>query len=107
MTVQVKFKQYVQGMVTDGGTTVRRGVKDHSLHNAGRRLRSTASIIYCYQLPGRVRVWPTHTLRRKSGRHKAVEVWTRVIGFFFLGLPHTASAAVAAMICALQYGDSV
>ena len=61
MTVQVKFKQYVQWMVTDGGITVRKGVKDHSLHNAGRRLRSTASIIYCYQLPGTVRVGPTHT----------------------------------------------
>ena len=62
MTVQVKFKQYVQWMVTDGGITVQKGVIDHSLPSAVRRLCSVgARLIYCYQLPGRVRVWPTHT----------------------------------------------
>ena len=60
-----------------------KGVKDHSLHIFGRQHNLLLSAAWNSQ-----GVAHTHTLRRKSGRRKAVEGRTRVIGFF--GLPHTA-----------------
>ena len=55
MTVQVKFKQYVQWMVTDGGITVQKGVKDHSLHIFRRQANLLLSAVFGSTLaaPGR------------------------------------------------------
>jgi len=74
-----------------------KGVKDHSLHSAARRLCSAGGIIYWHQLSS------AHTYTA-PGRRTAVDVRSSD-GFFFLAY-HTrrssASAAVAAMICALH-----
>jgi len=53
-----------------------KGVKDHSLHIFGRQHNLLLSAAWNSQ-----GVAHTHTLRRKSGRRKAVEGRTRVIGF--------------------------
>ena len=68
-------------MVTDGGITVQKGVIDHSLPSAVRRLWSVgARLIYCCQPSSAPRS------RRQEGAH--LLTYSRVI-VFFLGLPHS------------------